>query len=99
MAAAPRAHGGPKHCTVGALVEVEDLTGEGVAWFRSVGAKKGSVAIIRPDKFVYALAPASGAADIVTHALRAMKADRAPTVNAPESHVCGLPLEARVYPS
>jgi 3-(3-hydroxy-phenyl)propionate hydroxylase len=73
-----------KHSTVGALVEVEDLTGQGVAWFRGVGAKKGSVAIIRPDKFVYALAPASGAADIVTHALRAMKADRAPTVNAPE---------------
>ena len=66
------------------LAEVEDLSGEGVAWFRSVGAKKGSVAVIRPDKFVYALAPASGAADIVTHALRAMKADRAPTVNAPE---------------
>ena len=63
---------------------MEDLSGEGVAWFRSVGAKKGSVAVIRPDKFVYALAPASGAADIVTHALRAMKADRAPTVNAPE---------------
>ena len=73
-----------KHSTVGALVEVEDLTGQGVAWFRGVGAKKGSVAIIRPDKFVYALAPASGAADIVTHALRAMTADRAPTVNAPE---------------
>ncbi len=66
------------------LAEVEDLSGEGVAWFRSVGAKKGSVAVIRPDKFVYALAPASGAADIVTHVLRAMKADRAPTVNAPE---------------
>jgi 3-(3-hydroxy-phenyl)propionate hydroxylase len=66
------------------LAEVEDLSGEGVAWFRSVGAKKGSVAVIRPDKFVYALAPASGAADIVTHALRAMKVDRAPTVNAPE---------------
>ena len=50
----------------------------------AAGARKGSVALVRPDKFVYALAPASGAADIVTHALRAMKADRAPTVNAPE---------------
>ena len=66
------------------LAEVEDLSGEGVAWFRSVGAKKGSVALVRPDKFVYALAPASGAADIVMHGLRAMKADRAPTANAPE---------------
>src|SRR5271166_5673909 len=78
-----RAHGveaaGPS-----GLAEVEDLSGEGVAWFRSVGAKKGAFAVIRPDKFVYALAPASGAADIVTHALRAMKADRAPTVKAPE---------------
>ncbi len=78
-----RAHGVAAAAPSG-LAEVEDLSGEGVAWFRSVGAKKGSVAIIRPDKFVYALAPASGAADIVTHALRAMKADRAPTVNAPE---------------
>src|SRR5271166_2524543 len=78
-----RAHGVETAAPSG-LAEVEDLSGEGVAWFRSVGAKKGSVAIIRPDKFVYALAPASGAADIVTHALRAMKADRAPTVNAHE---------------
>ena len=78
-----RAHGVEAAAPSG-LAEVEDLSGEGVAWFRSAGAKKGSVAVIRPDKFVYALAPASRAADIVTHALRAMKADRAPTVNAPE---------------
>ncbi len=78
-----RAHGVEAAAASG-LAEVEDLSGEGVAWFRNVGAKKGSVAIIRPDKFVYALAPASGAADIVTHALRAMKADRAPSANAPE---------------
>jgi len=78
-----RAHGVEAAAPSG-LAEVEDLSGEGVAWFRSVGAKKGSVAVIRPDKFVYALAPASRVADIVTHALRAMKADRAPTVNAPE---------------
>ncbi len=68
----------------GGVVEVEDLTGEGIDWFRGAGARKGSVAVIRPDKFVYALAPASGAADIVTHALRAMKVDRAPTVRAPD---------------
>jgi len=41
----------------GALVEVEDLSGEGIAWFRAVGARKGDVAVIRPDKFVYALTP------------------------------------------
>ena len=68
----------------GGVVEVEDLTGEGIAWFRGAGARKGYAALIRPDKFVYALAPASGAADMVTHALRATNADRAPTVNAPE---------------
>ena len=84
LASVPRATPSRADPSAGGVVEVEDLTGEGVAWFRSVGAKKGSVAVIRPDKFVYALAPASGAADIVTHALRAMKADRAPTVNAPE---------------
>ena len=67
--------------TSSGLVEVEDLSGESVAWFRQAGAKPGSVALIRPDKFVYTMARTSEAADIVTHALGAMKVDRAP---APE---------------
>ena len=55
-----------------ALVEVEDLTGEGVAWFRGVGARKGSVAIVRPDKFVYALTPAADTAAAAAQALAAL---------------------------
>ena len=69
--------------TPSGLVEVEDLSGESVAWFRQAGAKPGSVALIRPDKFVYVMARTSEAADIVTHALGAMKVNRAPAVNAP----------------
>jgi 3-(3-hydroxy-phenyl)propionate hydroxylase len=52
------------------LFEVEDLSGEGVAWFRASGTRPGSVALIRPDKFVYAMTPAASAQDAVTHALR-----------------------------
>src|SRR5271157_777063 len=37
----------------GGVVEVEDLSGDGIAWFRRAGARKGYVALIRPDKFVY----------------------------------------------
>ncbi|HKM65120.1 MAG TPA: hypothetical protein VJY39_21790 [Acidisphaera sp.] len=39
------------------LVEIEEFIGEAVAWLRSAGASDGHVAIIRPDKFVYALVP------------------------------------------
>jgi len=39
------------------LVEIEEFIGEAVAWLRSAGARDGHVAIIRPDKFVYALVP------------------------------------------
>jgi len=72
----PQGDGVPRDGSVSALAEVEDLTGEGVAWFRSVGAKKGSVAIIRPDKFVYALTPAAGAAAAVAQVLAALQERR-----------------------
>ena len=52
-------------------IEVEDLSGEGVAWFRAVGARKGDVAVIRPDKFVYALTPAVGLAHVATALVQA----------------------------
>ena len=39
------------------LVEIEEFIGEAVAWLRSAGARDGHVAIMRPDKFVYALVP------------------------------------------
>jgi 3-(3-hydroxy-phenyl)propionate hydroxylase len=58
--------------SAGALVEVEDLGGEGIAWFRRTGARKGHAALIRPDKFVYALRPAEQLAQAVEQALEVL---------------------------
>ena len=52
-----------------APIELEDLGGEGIAWFRGAGARKGDVALVRPDKFVYALTPAAQLAAAVNRAL------------------------------
>ena len=52
-----------------ALIEVEDLGGEGIAWFCRAGARKGHVALVRPDKFVYALTPAAQLAAAANRAL------------------------------
>jgi 3-(3-hydroxy-phenyl)propionate hydroxylase len=54
------------------LIEIEDLSGEALAWFRKAGARPGHVALVRPDKFVYAMCPAAGIAEAVTHALRCL---------------------------
>lgn len=54
------------------LTEVEDLSGEALAWFRKVGARPGHVALVRPDKFLYAMRPAESIAEAVTYALRAL---------------------------
>jgi 3-(3-hydroxy-phenyl)propionate hydroxylase len=58
--------------TAPGLVEVEDISGEGVDWLRRTGARAGHVAIIRPDKFVYALASAGDLPAAVQHLLRRM---------------------------
>ena len=58
------------------LVEVEDLSGDAVAWLHDTGAKPGYVALIRPDKFVYALTSAGRTKAAVAHALRAMRTGR-----------------------
>jgi 3-(3-hydroxy-phenyl)propionate hydroxylase len=68
----PQGNEVPKDSSASALVEVEDLAGDGIAWFRSAGAKKGAVAVVRPDKFVYALTPAANAAAVVAQALAAL---------------------------
>lgn len=47
-----------------------------VAWLRDTGAKPGHVALIRPDKFVYALAGPERTKPAVAHALHAMKTGR-----------------------
>jgi 3-(3-hydroxy-phenyl)propionate hydroxylase len=40
------------------LIEMEDPEGAFFAWLRASGGRNGSVAIVRPDRFVFALAPA-----------------------------------------
>ncbi|MGU7774824.1 bifunctional 3-(3-hydroxy-phenyl)propionate/3-hydroxycinnamic acid hydroxylase MhpA [Burkholderia sp. MR1-5-21] len=40
-------------------LEVEDISGEMVAWFRKAGFDKDAVAILRPDRFVFAVVPAA----------------------------------------
>jgi 3-(3-hydroxy-phenyl)propionate hydroxylase len=35
------------------LVEVEDVSGELIAWLRAHGQRRGSVVIVRPDRFIY----------------------------------------------
>jgi len=60
--------------TPAGLTEVEDLSGEALAWFRKVGARAGHVALVRPDKFVYAMCPAGRIAEAVTHASRTLGA-------------------------
>jgi 3-(3-hydroxy-phenyl)propionate hydroxylase len=39
------------------LEEAEDIHGTMVAWLRKAGHRSKSVAILRPDKFVYAVSP------------------------------------------
>ena len=72
----PQGSKGVNPCAPAGLVEVEDLSGEAVAWLRDSGAKPGHVALIRPDKFVYALTDSGRTRAAVAHALRAMKAGR-----------------------
>ncbi len=72
----PQGSKGVEACAPAGLAEVEDLSGEAVAWLRATGAKRGHVALIRPDKFVYALTGPGSAAAAVAHALRAMKTGR-----------------------
>jgi 3-(3-hydroxy-phenyl)propionate hydroxylase len=55
----PQGAGVSRSARTSDLVEVEDLGGEGIGWFRRAGARKGWAAVIRPDKFVYALTPAA----------------------------------------
>lgn len=43
------------------LVEVEDLEGSMVEWFRKAGYRKNAVALVRPDKFAFGVVPASQA--------------------------------------
>jgi 3-(3-hydroxy-phenyl)propionate hydroxylase len=73
------------------LTEVEDLSGEALAWFRKVGARVGHIALVRPDKFIYAMRPAEEIAEAVTGALLALggssTAERVPQVGRREPNL------------
>jgi len=56
--------------TRGGVIEVEDIHCTLVDWFRSRGHALGSVTVLRPDRFVYGVAAASGM-PAVTRALAA----------------------------
>ncbi len=65
-----------EHSTRRSLVEVEDLSGEAVSWLKRAGARKGHVAFIRPDKFVYALVSPRDARVAARHLLHTMDGQR-----------------------
>ncbi len=48
-----RPQGDPARARSDGLVEIEDVSGEMLAWLRSHGHGRGSVVIARPDRFVY----------------------------------------------
>jgi 3-(3-hydroxy-phenyl)propionate hydroxylase len=54
-----RPQGGHARVRPRGLVEIEDITGELLAWLRSRGQGRGSVVIVRPDRFVYGAVPGS----------------------------------------
>ena len=49
------------------VVDLEDTTGSLTRWLRRAGAKRGSVLVLRPDKFVFGVS--DGQADDLTRAL------------------------------
>lgn len=55
----PQGLRGVAHGTALGLSEVEDMNGDMVAWFARAGFKSDAVAILRPDKFAFAVVPAS----------------------------------------
>jgi 3-(3-hydroxy-phenyl)propionate hydroxylase len=50
------------------LVDVEDVTGGLASWLKTAGAGIGAIVVLRPDKYVFGVAP-SGRAEVLTAAL------------------------------
>ncbi|MES2115438.1 MAG: bifunctional 3-(3-hydroxy-phenyl)propionate/3-hydroxycinnamic acid hydroxylase [Pseudomonadota bacterium] len=48
------------------LVELEDLSGSGIAWFGRSGIGTGAVALIRPDKFAFGMVRAVAVGQLVS---------------------------------
>jgi 3-(3-hydroxy-phenyl)propionate hydroxylase len=54
-----RPYGDVAQCWPKDLVELEDVSGAWFDWLKAGGARKGSVVILRPDRFVFAVVPAA----------------------------------------
>ncbi len=75
------------------LVEAEDPDGVFFDWLRASGHRKGSVAIVRPDKFVFALVRADELAAATRECARLMHRDSA---EAPTNEAQPLAAHARI---
>lgn len=54
-----RPYGDVAQCWPKDLIELEDVSGVWFDWLNAGGARKGSVVILRPDRFVFAVVPAA----------------------------------------
>jgi 3-(3-hydroxy-phenyl)propionate hydroxylase len=61
----PQATQGVDRSPQAGLVEVEDLDGTMVEWFHKAGGKPGPIAILRPDKFTFAVVDARQARNAI----------------------------------
>jgi len=51
----PQGHLTTERSTPAGLVELEDIHGDMIKWFRKAGHSSGSIAVVRPDKFAFAV--------------------------------------------
>ena len=65
----PQGYRGVARQTAPGLTEIEDESGILMRWFKQSGVRPGAVAVIRPDKFVFAL-EALDVLPLVTHQAR-----------------------------
>ncbi|MET8778857.1 bifunctional 3-(3-hydroxy-phenyl)propionate/3-hydroxycinnamic acid hydroxylase [Nocardia sp. NPDC004654] len=63
-----------------AVADIEDHTGALVRWFGKAGVRRGGVVVLRPDRFVFGVAPRGETAPLVAELTRQL---RLPTGHAP----------------
>jgi 3-(3-hydroxy-phenyl)propionate hydroxylase len=75
---------GVGHAAPAGLIECEDPDGDFQAWWRRSGGRRGHVAILRPDKFVFALVRGEALVAATREFRRQMRLDEAllPTLRA-----------------
>ncbi len=69
--------GSVTHAVPAGLIEAEDPDGSFHTWWRRSGAGKGFVAVVRPDRFVFALVPGQQLAQVTREFARQMHRDQA----------------------